>query len=584
MSLGMGDVAQTTHAPVSSTPGRRRVRVWRWATPTALAALVAVVGATTTGALTWATWVSDRGNEQRLLTVQTRQAAAVLAGTILTIQDPLVTSLRICAATGGDRQQFVDVMGPEVGTGRVFVSVQLLQIVEGGTRTLVRLGADPLLDPGSAQQLKLLARAGRSRTFAVEPVGDARIERVAYAAVDQSTGWVVYAERAIPPDRLVPAVSTPAFANLDFATYIGDPQDSAGLATTNRPLAELPLRGLTARESVPFGDTVLTLVARPSRSLSGAAAERLPWIVLVVGLVLSALTAVAAFRSLRQRLRAERDATTIRDLYTTLDVLYREQRGIAETLQHALLPHSNPVIEGVEFGTRYVAGARGVDIGGDWYSVVALDEGRFAFVIGDVSGRGVGAAAVMARLRFTLRAYLVEGHPPGRALEMTNLQIDLADDGHFATCLVGIADPRSGQVQLANAGHLEPLLVHAGTATYVPTSVGAPLGVALSAYPTTTVTVPDGAVLLLFTDGLVERRQESIDDGLDRLAAAAGGVDDVLDDYVTRLITHLTGLSAEDDLAVLAIRRTAPTAQDEDEGEGEEEATHLAAQGVGSEG
>jgi len=161
---------------------------------------------------------------------------------------------------------------------------------------------------------------------------------------------------------------------------------------------------------------------------------------------------------------------------------------------------------------------------------------------------------VMARLRFTMRAYLLEGHPPDAVLAMCSRQLDLAEDGHFATVLIGLADLVTREVVLANAGHLEPLVVRGGVTEYVATKVGLPLGVDPGAYLTTGVVMERGSVLLAFTDGLVERRGESLDDGLDRLARAAVDPPDSLDDYLTDLVGRLTGHASEDDLAVLALR------------------------------
>jgi serine phosphatase RsbU (regulator of sigma subunit) len=218
-----------------------------------------------------------------------------------------------------------------------------------------------------------------------------------------------------------------------------------------------------------------------------------------------------------RRERAERDSATITDLYAKLDVLYSQQRGIAETLQRALLPRANPTIPGLEIATRYVAGADGVDIGGDWYSIVVIDDRHFAFVVGDVSGRGVSAAAVMARLRFTTRAYLLEGHPPDAVLQMCSHQLDINDDGHFATVLIGLVDRDTREVTLANAGHPEPLIIVGAHADYAATTVGPPLGTVTARYVSTSFVMAPGSVLLAFTDGLVERRDQSLDIGLDRL-------------------------------------------------------------------
>jgi serine phosphatase RsbU (regulator of sigma subunit) len=160
----------------------------------------------------------------------------------------------------------------------------------------------------------------------------------------------------------------------------------------------------------------------------------------------------------------------------------------------------------------------------------------------------------MARLRFTMRAYLFEGHPPDVVLEMCSRQFDIEADGHFATVLVGIGDLDSRQITIANAGHLNPLIISAGDTRYFETEVGLPLGVAPSTYVSQSLCMTPGSTLLCYTDGLVERRGESIDAGLDRLARTAAQPEATVEQLVTRIVSELTFDGPEDDLAILAIK------------------------------
>ena len=526
--------------------------------------VVALVGGLVTASVSWTAWTLNRHNEHSLLAVQARQAAAVLTSSVLNIIDPLAAALQIEEATDGDVGRFRGSMEPLTGPGQLFVSASLYRVTgasagpaasAGTAEVVATVGVAPRLEPGSETARRLLDQALRSSTFVATGAGTDRIERVAYAVADpRSARFVVYAERAIPANRLVPVESNPAFENLDFATYLGPTATLAALATTDVPLERLPLDGDTVTESIPFGNTTLTLVAAPHGQLGGPLGWQLPWILLAGGALLTGFAAVVAERFARRRREAERDARTITDLYATLDGMYAEQRGIAETLQRALLPRTNPEIPGLDVASRYVAGARGVDIGGDWYSVIAIDDTHVGFVVGDVSGRGVSAASVMARLRFTMRAYLLEGHPPDVVLTMCGSQLDLVEDGHFATVLVGLVDLATREVVLANAGHPEPLVIRGDQVEYVATKVGVPLGVDRGTYLTTGVVMAAGSVLLAFTDGLVERRGESLDDGLDRLAHAAADPPASLDDFIGGLVRELTGNASEDDVAVLALR------------------------------
>ncbi len=196
----------------------------------------------------------------------------------------------------------------------------------------------------------------------------------------------------------------------------------------------------------------------------------------------------------------------------------------------------------------------GVDVGGDWYSVVRIDDSQVAFVVGDVSGRGVSAAALMARLRFTIRAYLLEGHGPDVVLQMCANHIDIVEDDHFATVLVGLVDLPTRRVTLANAGHPEPLVVSEGKAVYASTEVGPPLGTSPARYPTTSFTMQRGSLLLAYTDGIVERRDEHLDVGLARLAAAVTVLDTRnLDAGLDEVLRRMVPTASEDDIALLAL-------------------------------
>jgi serine phosphatase RsbU (regulator of sigma subunit) len=199
-----------------------------------------------------------------------------------------------------------------------------------------------------------------------------------------------------------------------------------------------------------------------------------------------------------------------------------------------------------------------MEIGGDWFSLIEIDDHHFAFAVGDVSGKGVAAAAIMARLRFTIRAYLLEGHPPDVVLGMCSRQLNVSRDGHLATVLVGVGDTESGIITLANAGHLDPLLVSGGDAGFIATRVGLPLGVAPSSYAATTVPLASGAALVAFTDGLVERRGESLDDGLERLLRAVDGRLPAVEGLLDGLTGTLGTGGAHDDVAVLAFRWSGP--------------------------
>ena len=296
-------------------------------------------------------------------------------------------------------------------------------------------------------------------------------------------------------------------------------------------------------------------MAAASGQLGGDLSEYLPWIFGIIGIALTITAAWMAQRLVRRRGAAERDAAQIGRLYSRLEELYGEQRTIAETLQRALLPQVSPNIAGLETAVRYVPGAKGVDIGGDWYSVVAIDDDRFGFVVGDVSGRGISAATIMAALRYTIRTLVLEGNSPASVLDKCSKYLDVIVDGHFATVMVGIGDMVNHQVTLSNAGHLNPLLINGERVDYLETNVGVPLGVGGHRYQSVTFSSPPNSTLIAFTDGLIERRGEGIDVGLDRLKESATAASrQPLEEMLSAIIQTLTNDASEDDVAVLALR------------------------------
>ncbi|WTX54475.1 SpoIIE family protein phosphatase [Streptomyces sp. NBC_00648] len=200
---------------------------------------------------------------------------------------------------------------------------------------------------------------------------------------------------------------------------------------------------------------------------------------------------------------------------------YDTEAALARGLQAALLPHRLPVHPRVETAARYLPGTQGMDVGGDWYDVVEAGDG-LALVIGDVQGHGVQAAATMGQLRSAVRAFALGGHPPEEVMSGTNrLLIDL-DPGQFASCCYIRLDPLTGAARAARAGHPQPLLRHPdGRTEVLDLPGGVVLGVAPDAvYPVVDLRLEPGAVLALYTDGLVERPGTDIDEGIERLRAA----------------------------------------------------------------
>jgi serine phosphatase RsbU (regulator of sigma subunit)/anti-sigma regulatory factor (Ser/Thr protein kinase) len=230
---------------------------------------------------------------------------------------------------------------------------------------------------------------------------------------------------------------------------------------------------------------------------------------------------------------------------------------VAETLQRSLLPERLPEVPGLAIAARYVAGSADAQVGGDWYDVISLRDAQAGIAIGDVVGHGLDAAARMARLQNALRAYALEGLRPSLVLERMNGFAREVSGEPMATLLYGVVDPEEGRLRLATAGH-PPLLVigPAGEAYYAEGPSGSPLGVLpFPAYEESTIPLVPGSTVLLYTDGLVERPEAPLDQGLEWLREFAGRVPASPDELCGALLqARFRDAPPRDDVALLAVR------------------------------
>ena len=246
---------------------------------------------------------------------------------------------------------------------------------------------------------------------------------------------------------------------------------------------------------------------------------------------------------------------TVQDV-TERKMAEREHR-IAETLQRSLLPDRLPDIPGVLLTARYMPATSDMEIGGDWYDVVQLSDGRVGLAIGDVAGHGLRAASTMGQMRMALRVCALEERSPNRVVTRLRHLVRGLLAAEFATLVYVVFDPDSNTVKFANAGHPPPLVV-GGTegAIYLEGGLGPPLGAV--GFPDRHLDVSyhlaAGSTLILFTDGLVERRGDTIRDGLDRLKASVTVADDDLEAMCDHVLFTMVGNDASDDVAVLALR------------------------------
>lgn len=236
-------------------------------------------------------------------------------------------------------------------------------------------------------------------------------------------------------------------------------------------------------------------------------------------------------------------------------LLYGNSRRVGIALQRSLLPGSLPQLDGVGLAARYLPGVEGIEVGGDFYVAHELADGRLLLGIGDVMGRGVKAAAAMGQLRSVLLTLAYGGDPPDTVLDRLSLLVEDLLDLQMATALLAVYDPAARRLRLASAGHPPPLLAPLGDEPeYLDVTPGPPLGAGPADHPAEEVAVPSGATLVLYTDGLVEARGESLDVGMERLRDALRGVrlpPSAVCEHALRVTGRAEG--SDDDVAIVAM-------------------------------
>jgi serine phosphatase RsbU (regulator of sigma subunit)/anti-sigma regulatory factor (Ser/Thr protein kinase) len=236
---------------------------------------------------------------------------------------------------------------------------------------------------------------------------------------------------------------------------------------------------------------------------------------------------------------------------------YNREHATALTLQRAMLPTGLTAPSSVEVKHRYLPGSELVEVGGDWYESIRLPGARVALVVGDVAGHGVRAAVTMGRLRTAIQTLAMLELPPAESLQQLDelMQTIGEREPHFATCAYAVYDAVTGEIELASAGHLPPLLVHPdGSNEYLEVTPSPPLGVGDgSGIATKVIDVPDGSLFVLYTDGLVESRDRDISEGLDRLRAAfgEGSPEQDLEELCKLSLDGVYADAKRDDIAVL---------------------------------
>lgn len=237
--------------------------------------------------------------------------------------------------------------------------------------------------------------------------------------------------------------------------------------------------------------------------------------------------------------------------------MYTYQESVAETLQDSMLPHIAPRMAGCDIATRYLPGTLLGRVGGDWFDSVKLPGSRTALVVGDVMGHGLNSAAMMGQLRTAVQTMAALDLPPAQLLRNLDDLAQRLGDNYLATCLYAVYDPIAGELHIANAGHIPPVIVRAenGHSDLLDLPTGAPIGVGGVPFEAVRVPVAPGDRLVMCTDGLVEVRGEDIGVGLATLCESAAHPAASMDDACDTIIRALnTRGGRKDDVALLMAR------------------------------
>jgi PAS domain S-box-containing protein len=240
-------------------------------------------------------------------------------------------------------------------------------------------------------------------------------------------------------------------------------------------------------------------------------------------------------------------------------LMFGREQNRALVLQRSLLPARLPQVQGLQAAARYLPAGLGEQVGGDWYDVIPLRSGRIAVVIGDVMGRGIPAAALMGQVRAAVRGYAVQDLPPADVLTYADELVRGLDEITIVTCVYAVYDPADARLELANAGHVPPLLVGAlgaGPASRRLDASGPPLGAGgLEPYEQVSLDFHSHQALVLYTDGLVETRDSDVEDGIQALRETLGSAVVDLDRVCDAVLAALGREQAnDDDLAILVVR------------------------------
>jgi len=497
--------------------------------------------------VTLATRAAVRDQDHRLLEERATEVSLVL-GTSISSVGTTLAGLGHVARDGGTAL-FTKEAADDVTSGPGKLTFALLRPARGAFVVVAAAGGGLSVgDEVSGAGASVLAAAGRSRGMVATPVLGSGADRslgFALGGPAAPPGTVLYRLTELGPVRAPRAAGTAPFHDLNVVLYDGPrPDPGQVLATTTR---QLPPKGAVQYVPLPVGSTHWLLAVSSPHPLAGTVAAWAPWVALAVGVIGSVLVA-----SVLEQVVRRRDAAV---------ALYRSEHRVAETLQYKLLPtlFATP---GLDVASRYVAASDGQQVGGDWFDVFDLGRGDTAVVIGDVMGHDIEAAAAMAQVRAGLRAYAWEGGEPADVVDRLARMVDAFSVTGLVTVVYGVLgapdDDGGRRFRWANAGHLPPLVqgpdrdVHElrdGSSGVIGAPVDGPRGQGQQV-------LPAGSILVLYTDGLVERPGATLTDSIERLRSSLGrqrrgaSADDVCDAILEATPPDQT----RDDIAIVVVR------------------------------
>ncbi|MBL7547614.1 SpoIIE family protein phosphatase [Frankia sp. AgB1.9] len=398
----------------------------------------------------------------------------------------------------------------------------------------------------------LAATSALGTVLTVADVADVAFRTAAEDAAVTFAGFVLFGEDGSPGRVLAwPTLSDPVFTDIWVHARNPGPAALGEVVRTGRPRFDRSRAGYLA--DFPDRRDVFDAIGID-------ATATLPLI--VSGRIIGVLSlAWSGPRSFDEDERAYlRTLTGVYAQAVERARLHERQRSVVETLQRAILPRALPTLPGLKLVARYLPAGRDAEIGGDWYDAAVRPDGTVTLVVGDVGGHGLPAVSAMAELRHAAHAYAIEGRDPAAITTQLSANLVAAQDDVLATAVVATFAPDSGRLTWSCAGHPPPLVLSSAGAEYLDDVHGPMLGVEPGYdYGEESRTLPPASRLLLYSDGLIERRDTSLTDRLDALATAAAaclaaGADE-LDALCDQLLAEVAGPQGrEDDVCLLATR------------------------------